>query len=175
MVLSGLELAMAQVRAADGPEGARREILEFCAAHGDALWRSCPPGHLTGSALVVDPNTSTVLLIHHAKLDRWLQPGGHADGDGDLGRVALREVGEETGLRTLRLCPPAIDLDVHEIPPRGDEPAHRHLDVRFLVLADAPDELDHNHEALDARWFGVDDPALTGELSRLVDAGLARL
>lgn len=172
-----LDLARTFVReAVDVDPAVRREILEFCARHDDALHRTCVDGHLTGSALVVDPSRSASLLIHHAKLDRWLQPGGHADGDGDLGRVALREAAEETGLKGLSLVLPAIDLDIHEIPARADEPAHLHLDVRFLVLAPDGSEPDHNHEALDARWVTTADASdymENGELKRLFTKGLA--
>ncbi|MEZ5226432.1 MAG: NUDIX hydrolase [Acidimicrobiales bacterium] len=172
-----LELAKTFVReAVDVDPAARRSILDFCSEHPDALHRSCLAGHLTGSALVVDPSRGASLLIHHAKLDRWLQPGGHADGDGDLGRVALREATEETGLDGLSLVLPAIDLDIHEIPERGDEPAHLHLDVRFLVLAPAGAEADHNHEALDARWVTAAEASSymdDGELKRLFRKGLA--
>lgn len=172
-----LELAKEFVRdAVDVDASVRRRILDFCSTHHDALHRTCLAGHLTGSALIVDPTRNASLLIHHAKLDRWLQPGGHADGDGDLGRVALREAEEETGLVGLSLVLPAIDLDIHEIPERGNEPAHLHLDVRFLVLAPAGAIADHNHEALDARWVTAAESAdymTKGELKRLFDKGLA--
>ncbi len=172
-----LDLAKTFVReAVDVDPETRRSILEFCAQHPDALHRSCLAGHLTGSALVVDPSRNASLLIHHAKLDRWLQPGGHADGDGDLGRVALREATEETGLTGLSLVLPAIDLDIHEIPERGAEPAHLHLDVRFLVLAPPGAVADHNHEALDAQWVTADAASTymgDGELQRLFRKGLA--
>lgn len=97
--------------------------------------RDCWPGHFTGSAWLVSPAGTEVLLTHHRKLERWLQLGGHADGDPDLGQVALREATEESGLRGLVLEPPIYDLDRHWIPPRGPEPGHWHYDVRFVVRA----------------------------------------
>lgn len=153
----------------------QQRILDFCAAHPDALYRSCLEGHLTGSALVVDPIRQATLLIHHVKLDRWLQPGGHVDGNGDLADSALREAIEEVGIEDLRVCEPAIDLDIHEIPERGDEPAHLHLDVRFLVLAPAGASPTINHESFEARWVTIDDPdglIASDELRRLVAKGL---
>jgi len=165
-----LDEAMAQLRAAraiDRPGGpyrveeARRWILDFCAHHPDALHRTCLDGHLTGSAVVVDEAGERTLLLHHAKLDRWLQPGGHADGDGNLANVAWREATEETGLVGLRLIRPAIDIDIHAIPARPDEPEHLHLDLRFAVMAPAGAEVAevaHNHESLGARWVAADDP-----------------
>ena len=177
-VPSELEVAVEQVRAASvADEAVRRRILDFCQQHPDALHRTCLRGHLTGSALILDRSRQQVLLIHHAKLERWLQPGGHADGEGDLGQVAMREAEEETGLRGLQLITPAIDLDVHDIPERGAEPAHVHLDVRFLLLAGDNTETDINHEALDARWIGLDDPEgliSSEELRRLITAGFDR-
>jgi 8-oxo-dGTP pyrophosphatase MutT (NUDIX family) len=151
-------------------------ILAFCRRHPDALHRSCLDGHLTGSALVVDRSRAATLLIHHVKLDRWLQPGGHVDGNGDLAEAALREATEEVGIAGLQVCEPAIDLDIHEIPERGDEPAHLHLDVRFLVLAPSGAAPAINHESFEARWVTLDDPdglIASAELRRLVDKGLS--
>lgn len=174
-----LRHAVAEVEAADLDDDAtveaRDRVLRFCAHHEDALRRSCLRGHLTGSALVVDAAAQHTLLLHHAKLDRWLQPGGHADGDGNLASVALREATEETGIAGLRIVTPAIDIDIHSIPERGDEPEHLHLDVRFLVLAPADAVVDHNDESLSARWADVDDAAVgrAPELSRAVRRALA--
>ncbi len=154
----------------------QQRILDFCADHSDALYRTCLDGHLTGSALVVDPSRGATLLIHHAKLDRWLQPGGHVDGHGDLAASALREAFEEVGIAGLEVCEPAIDLDIHAIPERGDEPAHLHLDVRFLVIAPSDAAATINHESLDARWVTADDAEgliASDELRRLVDKGLS--
>jgi 8-oxo-dGTP pyrophosphatase MutT (NUDIX family) len=148
--------ASAVMGALPGPpdhEAARQQILAFLAERPDALERSCGPGHLTGSALVVDPASERVLLLLHAKVRRWLQPGGHADGDGDLAHVALREATEETGIDGLRVITPAIDLDVHVFrDARGREPEHLHLDVRHLVLTPPEAEATTNHESDSHAW-----------------------
>jgi 8-oxo-dGTP pyrophosphatase MutT (NUDIX family) len=149
-------------------EAHRRRILAFTADHPDALERTCPEGHLTGSAMVVDPASRRFLLMLHAKLRRWFQPGGHADGDGSLPRVAWREATEETGIVGLRLAVPAIDLDIHEVgPPHGP---HLHLDVRYLAVASPGAAPAGNHESLDLRWAGIDELPGYG-----VDPGMLRL
>jgi 8-oxo-dGTP pyrophosphatase MutT (NUDIX family) len=140
----GLDVARALVAAYVPPDAAqaaeRARILAFCDAHADALLRTCVPGHLTASALVVDARGERALMTHHRKLDRWLQLGGHVDGDGHLARSALREACEESGIPDLLVEPEPFDLDVHTIPARRTrdgvlEPEHLHLDVRFVVHA----------------------------------------
>lgn len=177
-----LAAAVEQLRAGDlaHVEAVRADVLAFCAANPDALLRANEVAHLTGSALVVDPATRRFVVLHHRKLERWLQPGGHADGEGDLAEVALREAREETGLEGLEVLRPAVDLDVHEVAPPGD-PVHRHLDLRFVVLATpgasaAPPP--GNHESRDIRW--VDPHGLArldpdASLVRLAARGLALL
>jgi 8-oxo-dGTP pyrophosphatase MutT (NUDIX family) len=114
----------------------RREMLSFLDEHPlDAHLRSCVPGHLTASALVVDATHTRALLTHHKKLDRWLQLGGHCDGDSNLPAVALRECLEESGIEGLVIDPRIVDLDIHVIPARASEPEHLHLDTRFVVYA----------------------------------------
>jgi 8-oxo-dGTP pyrophosphatase MutT (NUDIX family) len=122
----------------------------------DAHRRERQEGHLTASALVVDPARGAVLLTHHAKLGRWLQLGGHCDGDANLARAALREALEESGIAGLRVDPDPLDLDVHAIPARGAEPEHWHYDVRFLVLAPPRAHAVASAESLALRWFEVD-------------------
>lgn len=177
---AGLDEARRQVLAASlegaDQERLRHQVLAFLDDHPDALHRSCADGHLTGSAMVVDPSGDRFLLLHHRKLGRWLQPGGHADGDGDLAAVARREAEEETGLCGLEVVTPAIDLDVHPIPARAGEPRHLHLDVRFVVLGGAGAEPVVNHESHDVRWVTdaeLDAYGVHGELRRLVRRGLA--
>jgi 8-oxo-dGTP pyrophosphatase MutT (NUDIX family) len=140
-----------------------REDLErmraFAAELGSPFSRSQATAHFTGSAVVVDPAGQRVALVHHAKLKRWLQPGGHADeADGGLMEAtALREAREETGCQ-VRLHPSAprpLDVDIHRIPARKDEPEHFHLDVRYLVVAEDPDALAHDpNESFGAQWLG---------------------
>jgi 8-oxo-dGTP pyrophosphatase MutT (NUDIX family) len=149
-----LGTAVALLRALDDPE--RDEFLRFTDEHGDALLRTCVVGHLTGSALVVDPTSERMLLLHHRKLQKWLQPGGHADGDGNLAAVALREATEETGIEGLRVVVPAIHLDVHRVEPPKEAP-HFHYDVRFLVLAPEGAQAIGNFESTALRWVTLDE------------------
>jgi 8-oxo-dGTP pyrophosphatase MutT (NUDIX family) len=144
-----------QIRNYCGAEGTIAErFAELLKAAPDCAFRNYfSPGHLTGSAWIVDQTGQRVLLLHHGKLHRWLQPGGHADGEFDLTRVALRETQEESGLTRLRLVQFEIfDLDIHEIPPRGAEPAHLHFDVRYLILADSAERLVLSDESHAVEW-----------------------
>lgn len=128
--------------------------LAFVAAEPGCLLRACVPGHLTGSAWIVSPDRSRVLLTHHRKLDKWLQLGGHADGDPDLLAVALREAREESGLASVRaLSADIFDLDRHWIPPREPDPGHYHYDLRFLLEADPRELLTLSHESKDLAWI----------------------
>ena len=165
-----------------GPPGPERDrilaLLDACDGRDPGpLDRTCRPGHLTGSALVVDPSDRRILVLFHAKLRRWLQPGGHADGDGDLAQVALREATEETGIEGLRVVAPTVDLDVHVVDPPAED-AHEHHDVRFLVVAPPGAVPVGNHESESLRWVAVDELAGLGAdagLLRLAERGLRRL
>jgi 8-oxo-dGTP pyrophosphatase MutT (NUDIX family) len=135
----------------------------FVAAHPDCFERSCVPGHVTGSAWLVSHDETRFLLTHHRKLGRWLQLGGHSDGDPDTAAVALREATEESGIAGLTLAAvdgrvQPLDLDAHAIPARGAEPAHVHYDVRFLVRAPAGAVVTISAESLALRWFASDRP-----------------
>lgn len=132
--------------------------IEFVEAHGDCLLRACVPGHLTGSAWIVSPDRRRTLLTHHRKLDKWLQLGGHADGEGDLLTVAQREAIEESGLAAVRAVMPSIfDLDRHWIPPRKTDPGHYHYDLRFLFEADPTAPIVITSESKDLAWVAIDE------------------
>jgi 8-oxo-dGTP pyrophosphatase MutT (NUDIX family) len=158
----------AALRGEPAHEVHRERMLAFVDDHPDALQRSCPAGHLTGSAMVVEPLSGRFLLMLHAKLGRWFQPGGHADGDGTLPGVAWREATEETGIAGLRIAVPSIDLDIHEVGPAHGP--HLHLDVRYLVVAPPAAVPVGNHESLDLRWVSADELPAYG-----ADDGLLRL
>lgn len=142
----------------------------------DCFARTCRPGHVTGSAWVLSADRTKALLLRHKKLGKWLQPGGHADDDPDVLRVAIREAEEESGLVGLRLLgtPAPLDLDVHAIPERRNaageliEDAHEHHDVRWLLVAPGaarPVASDESHEV---RWCtAAEIRRLTNEASVL--------
>lgn len=124
--------------------------------HPDAYQRDHLPGHITGSAWIVDTSGNFVLLTHHAKLNKWLQPGGHADGDEDILNVALREAEEETGLSNFKLLEDGIfDIDIHIIPPRKEFPQHLHYDVRFLFEGDKEQSLLMTRESHALEWIPI--------------------
>lgn len=163
--------AWAAIAPVDDPDlrPTRERMRELIAGRPAPLDRTERPGHLTGSALVVDSAGEQTLLLLHTKLGIWVQPGGHADGDANLPGVALKEATEETGIGGLKIWPVAIDLDIHDVAPPSED-AHLHYDVRYLVVAPPGAVAEFNHESRDARWVGVDDLDGLG-----VDAGTRRL
>lgn len=157
-------------------------VLLFRQFLGDgpvAFERRHPPGHFTGSAWLVSADGARVLLTHHRKLGRWLQLGGHADGDADIRRVALREAEEESGLTGLVVEDALFDLDRHAIPARGDDPQHWHYDLRFVVHARAGAEAfvvsEESHALAWRNVAGlVDDPAADESVRRMARKWLQR-
>jgi 8-oxo-dGTP pyrophosphatase MutT (NUDIX family) len=152
-------------RAADADEERHRaRMLELSNTTGDPLRRDhFAPGHFTASAFVLSPDRAALLLVHHRKLDRWLQPGGHVEpGDPDLIAAARREVLEETGIAELELeHAGSFDLDVHPIPALGGELPHEHFDVRFLFRA-ATHQLRLSSESKAVRWVPLAEVAAAG-------------
>ncbi|MFI1046008.1 NUDIX hydrolase [Streptomyces griseoruber] len=151
----------------------RQTYLDHLAAHPDGLWKACGDGHITASALVIDPARARVLLTLHKKLRMWLQMGGHCEpGDATLAAAALREGAEESGIGGLRLLPGGpVRLDRHETP------CAWHLDVQYAALAPAGSVEAISDESLDLRWFAYDEVAEVADDSvvRLLEATLARL
>jgi 8-oxo-dGTP pyrophosphatase MutT (NUDIX family) len=157
-----LDKELAAHACADGKERADVQLVRaFLEEHPlDAHLRSQALGHLTGSGFVLDAARAHVLLLHHRRLDRWLQPGGHGEGEVEPRLIALREIEEETGLAASDLEPfpdeRILDVDVHRIPARPGEPEHAHLDLRygFVARERASPRLSHESRAL--RWVPLD-------------------
>ena len=150
-------------------------VRQFVRVHPDCFERSCVEGHVTGSAWILSADYRQVLLVHHRKLNRWLQPGGHADGDPDPERVARREAEEESGLTAFSALPEhtgalLLDIDVHIIPARGAEPAHLHHDFRYLLIARPDQQLRLSEESTALRWFDrsrLDEASTEESLQRM--------
>lgn len=144
-------------------------MLDFISNNSDCFERDLLHGHFTASCWLVNRAMDRALLTNHAKLNNWLQLGGHCDGDSNITAVALKEAQEESGLLNIKLVSEQIfDIDVHAIPAINREPEHLHYDVRFLVQAldDAPFII--SPESKDLCWFGTDINSLpTAEQSIL--------
>jgi 8-oxo-dGTP pyrophosphatase MutT (NUDIX family) len=143
-------------------------ICRLVESHANCFDRTCRPGHITGAAWILSNDRRRALLTHHRKLDRWLQLGGHADGQWHVEEVALREAREESGITRFDIVPingvvMPFDVDVHDIPARYDangrliEDAHEHHDIRFLMIAHSDDEITVSEESHEVAWFTPDE------------------
>lgn len=136
----------------------RKQTLAFVQENDEFWQRSTLSGHLTGSAWVINPGKDKALLIHHRGLDKWFQPGGHAEiTDASLLETARREAAEECGLQGLTLLSDQVfDLDIHVIPAKNDIPEHLHYDLRFAFLAES-ESLDGDvAEVKDLNWVSLE-------------------
>lgn len=151
-------VALRAYAAKDTDEASFKERMIDLLQYENCFERSLLRGHFTASAWVVDPKQKKVLLTHHAKLNKWLQLGGHADGETNMPKVALKELKEESGSDNFRCVDSEIfDIDIHTIPERGEVPEHEHYDVRYLFFGDADVQLIKNHESKELAWVLFDE------------------
>lgn len=168
--------AVATLSRFTGQDALKEAYLGFLAAREDACRRSCEPGHLTASALVLDATAEHALLTLHPRVGRWLQLGGHCEPEDEtLAAAALREATEESGIPGLRIEPTPIHLDVHPITCSLGKPT-RHFDVRFLVRAPVGARPVRSAESVDLQWWPLDSlPDNVDDLHPLIESALARL
>ena len=140
-------------------EMAPNDMLKFLDEETGYFLRNNYNGHFTGSAWIVSPDKSSILMTHHKKLGKWIQLGGHADGESDLLKVALREAKEESGIQQFKVLSEEIfDMDIHRIPQYNFEIGHLHYDVRFLIEADPTGKaVTASDESHDVTWIPLAD------------------
>ncbi len=170
-----LENLLKAHRPHDATEASHLALMREGIASGDVAFSRSryEPGHFTASGFVLAPGGDALLMIFHDKLQRWLQPGGHVEtGDAGIAEAAWREVAEETGLDDhVGVTSAIFDVDVHPIPQSSHEPAHRHLDVRFLFRAGSS-QLVAGSGVTEARWISLAELASTepgASMRRIVD------
>jgi len=135
----------------------KEQMIQFIDQHPDCFERSLTVGHITASCWLINKDGSKALLLHHAKLNRWFQLGGHCDGDHDVLAVAIKEAQEESGINGIVPVSTLIfDIDIHRIPDNPKEKAHDHFDVRFLLQVATDEEIVQNRESKELRWIGKD-------------------
>lgn len=135
------------------------KMKKFLAENENFAYRTNLSGHFTASTFIIDENFAKILLLHHKKLDKWIQPGGHIDeADVDFLSAALREAQEETGIKDFKILSEKIfDIDIHEIPEKHHEPAHFHYDIRYFVQAKSTDLNLNTEESNNANWVKLDE------------------
>ena len=156
----------------------QKQMIDFLTQHDDFALRSNLTGQLTGSAWVVNKERTKVLLIHHKKLNKWLQIGGHIEAtDQSIEETILREIKEESGLKDLKLLSSSIyDIDIHTIPQKKEIAEHLHFDIRFLVEADENEKLSpQNEEILDIKWYALNKVQNLANSTTSIDQSMKRM
>lgn len=134
------------------------QIIAFIKKHNNCFDRDLSIGHITGSCWLLNKDCSKALLMHHRKLNKWLQLGGHADGESDILQVAIKEAQEESGVDfIIPIDQNIFDIDVHFIPGNDKEKEHFHYDIRFLLRIDSDEKIKPNFESKEMRWFSFDE------------------
>ena len=155
----------------DGAERVSLERIRWLVASAPDPFTRMVRDHVTASALVARPDGTAFLLVHHRRLDRWLQPGGHVEPeDASVFAAARREAAEETGISTFAVPVGTriLDVDVHPIPASRDRPEHVHFDLRHLLTTTEEGGTAAPEEVRGVRWFPLEDAL------READESLAR-
>jgi hypothetical protein len=148
----------------------KEKMLEFIMTCDDCFLRSCRVGHFTASAFLLNKNRTHACLMHHTKLNQWMQLGGHCDGDPDVLNVAIKEAQEESGIKNISpISHDIFDIDIHLIPPNHKDEAHYHFDIRFLLHAYDDDRLVKNHESNELRWVKTGDKDIPQNVIRMFE------
>jgi len=141
----------------------KTDMLAFITEHEDSFERTLEIGHITASAWILSKDHLHALLLHHKKLNRWFQLGGHCDGDSDVLAVAVKEAQEESGIQGIvpvEVEPAIFDIDIHWIPEHKNIKGHWHYDVRFLLHVITDEQVIKNHESNELRWVSREEKAL---------------
>lgn len=147
----------------------KQQMIEFIDEHPDCFERTLLQGHITASAWIVSVDGERALLMHHTKLDKWFQLGGHCDGDPDTLAVALKEAHEESGIaHIVPVSSRIFDIDIHLIPANSKDPEHYHYDVRYLLQVSGSEHYARNNESKELRWIGKDRSALPTQSSSMI-------
>jgi len=135
----------------------KKDLLEFISQHNDCFERSLEIGHITASAWILNKSHTHALLMHHSKLDKWFQLGGHCDGNPNVLEVAIKEAQEESGIMSIEPIEHSIfDIDIHLIPANKKEKEHYHYDIRFLLHVTSNERIVQNNESKELRWISTD-------------------
>ncbi|MDP1974627.1 MAG: NUDIX hydrolase [Alphaproteobacteria bacterium] len=150
----------------------KQRILDFLSTHQNPFARSLKIGHFTASAFLLNTDKTKFLLMHHKKINLWLQPGGHCDGNPDVLAVAIKEAQEESGImEIIPISTKIFDIDIHTFPGSEKDPEHYHYDVRFLLKTVGNDHFIQNEESHALRWvdlYSSSELSLEHSIKRMV-------
>ena len=141
--------------------GYKERMIQFVKKYPNCFKRELEIGHITASAWLLNKEQTHVLLTHHAKLDIWIQVGGHCDGNSNVIEVAIKEAQEESGVQQIApLSTEIFDIDIHLIPKYKHIKAHYHYDIRFLLTVNSNESIVVSEESKNLQWFTKDKQIL---------------